>query len=378
MLAPNPSQNHKLNGLDHLRALAITMVLLFHYRLFEHPAGFEDWVDFGWTGVDLFFVLSGYLIAGQLFAKINQGKGIAVKEFYFKRFFRIIPVYVVVLAIYFLVPPFREWEALPPLWKYLTFTQNFGLDRQTGGTFSHAWSLCIEEQFYLLLPIIISVAIYFKAGKKAFYLLPILFIAGFVIRISIWNSIIAPVEGTEAFRNTWTKWMYYPTFNRLDGLLCGVTVAAIFEFLPNIKNRLIKHGNLLLMLGLALIIAAYFVCKEFASYQTSIFGFPLVAIAFGVIVTGAVSPSSMLYKHSSRITSFIAALSYAIYLSHKGIIHLTQEHFVKLGVEVDSGLMVLLSLVNCVLAAWILHVLIEKPFLKWRDMILAKKKAVHH
>ena len=72
------SSHNKLAGLDHLRALAIIMVMLFHFRLFGHP----DWVlsigSFGWTGVDLFFVLSGYLIASQLFSRIANGKNISV------------------------------------------------------------------------------------------------------------------------------------------------------------------------------------------------------------------------------------------------------------------------------------------------------------
>ncbi len=370
----NPSHPNKLNGLDHLRALAITMVFIFHYRLFQHPAWIESIGSFGWTGVDLFFVLSGFLIAGQLFARINRGQDIALKEFYIKRFFRIIPAYLVVVGLYFVVPPFREWEALPPLWKFLTFTQNIGLNRQLTGTFSHAWSLCIEEQFYLLFPFILAAAIYFKAGKKPAYLLPILFVAGFVVRLLIWNRTIAPLEGTDTYYNTWMTWMYYPTFTRLDGLLAGVSVAAIFEFLPGIKNRITKQGNWVLLTGLALIIAAAFISGDFGSYQVSIIGFPFIAIAYGVIVMGAVSPNSVLYRFSSRITSTIATLSYALYLTHKGIIHLTQQQCMKLGVAGDGKLMVLLCIFTCLLAAWTMHQLIERPFLKWRDMVLAQRR----
>ena len=83
------TDGHKLAGLDHLRALAITFVFFYHYRLFGHP----DWegkiCGFGWTGVDLFFVLSGFLIAGQLFARIASGRAILYKEYFLKRVFRI-------------------------------------------------------------------------------------------------------------------------------------------------------------------------------------------------------------------------------------------------------------------------------------------------
>src|SRR5688572_21419214 len=68
------SSNKKYAGLDHLRALAITLVFLCHYRMFGHPEWVNSIGEFGWTGVDLFFVLSGFLIAGQLFADIRQGR----------------------------------------------------------------------------------------------------------------------------------------------------------------------------------------------------------------------------------------------------------------------------------------------------------------
>ncbi|HEX4373461.1 MAG TPA: acyltransferase, partial [Puia sp.] len=143
------TRHKKFYGLDHLRALAITIVLLFHYQIFKHPGWIAKAGKFGWTGVDLFFVLSGYLIASQLFATMAKRKQISFPEFFIKRFFRIIPAYLVVVAVYFCVPAFREREALSPLWRFLTFTQNFHLDLRSSGTFSHSWSLCIEEQFYL-------------------------------------------------------------------------------------------------------------------------------------------------------------------------------------------------------------------------------------
>src|SRR6476661_2817441 len=122
LLHAGPSQR-KLYGLDFLRALAIIQVLFFHYLvLVPHPEWMQHFFSFGWAGVDLFFALSGFLISSQLFVKINQGKEISFREFFIKRFFRIMPAYFLVVAIYFLVPSFHEREALAPLWKYLTFT----------------------------------------------------------------------------------------------------------------------------------------------------------------------------------------------------------------------------------------------------------------
>ena len=370
----NGSGNSKLAGLDHLRTLAISLVFLYHYRIFQHPEWTESAGSFGWTGVDLFFVLSGYLIAGQLFHKIAQGKGIDMGEFYFKRFFRIIPAYLVVVALYFCLPAFREREALSPLWKFLTFTQNFGLDIRHRGTFSHAWSLCIEEQFYLLLPLILLIFLHFRAGKQAVYLMLILFAAGFVIRILSWNGLVAPLIDTDQFGIAWYKWIYYPFQCRLDGLLVGVSLAGLFQFFPAVKERITKMGNWLLLAGIGLIIAAYFVVSDQYTFHATVFGFPLVAIAYGTIVAAAVSPSCILYKVRGRISSNIAALSYAIYLSHKGVIHLTQQGFMKLGIDGDSNWMFLLCIITSLLGALALRHAVERPFLRLRDTILQKRR----
>ena len=134
----------RLHGLDHLRAIAIILVMIFHYGQ-GVPSWLEPVKQIGWTGVDLFFVLSGYLIGHQLLKEYKKTNKIDSKRFYLKRFFRIIPAYIAVLILYYSLSNFREGSGLPPLWKFLTFTQNFGLDAQAQNSFSHAWSLCIAE-----------------------------------------------------------------------------------------------------------------------------------------------------------------------------------------------------------------------------------------
>ena len=78
-IASDISHEEKLLGLDHLRALAIVAVFFFHYKFFGHPAWQPAITSFGWTGVDLFFVLSGFLIAGQLFNAVAKGAPIPMR-----------------------------------------------------------------------------------------------------------------------------------------------------------------------------------------------------------------------------------------------------------------------------------------------------------
>lgn len=364
----------KLFGLDHLRALAITLVFLFHYgRLFPHP----DWVGeiskFGWTGVDLFFVLSGFLISSQLFSSIARNVSFSYRTFFIKRFFRIIPAYLLVVGIYFLFPILREREGLASLWRYLTFTQNFGLDLRYFGTFSHAWSLCIEEQFYFFLPLTLLLLLSVRAFKKGYVLLIAFFIAGFILRLYSWNSLVEPLIDTQGFGLAWYEWIYYPTYCRLDGLLAGVSIAAIFQFVPNVKRWVEARGNVFFTISIFVLIGAYFLCLDEFSFEASIFGFPLVALGYAFMVIAAISPTCLLYKIRSKATASIATLSYGIYLIHKITIHSTQPIFSSLDFEPDSSVVFLACIVTSFIAAWVLNVIVEKPMLKIRNNILRSK-----
>ncbi len=110
--------------------------------------------EIGWMGVDLFFVLSGYLIGSQLFKEYAAGRKPEMRYFYLRRAFRIVPVFWLVAFIYFFFPVLREAPGIQPLWQFLSFTENFLIDYQHHATFSHAWSLCVEEHFYLVLPLL--------------------------------------------------------------------------------------------------------------------------------------------------------------------------------------------------------------------------------
>ena len=363
---------HKLHGLDHLRALAIISVLCFHYQFFGHPAWESGRVSaFGWTGVDLFFVLSGFLIAGQLFNVVAKGKAISLKEFFIKRFFRIIPPYLFILVIYLAIPGAREWGHLSPLWKYFTFTVNFGQDLSKYGTFSHSWSLCVEEQFYLLLPLIFWLITYFKGGKKAVYVIVAFFIFGFVVRYLSWKYLAEPYLATDSFGVRWNEFMYYPTYNRLDGLLVGVSIAGLFTFYPKIKEWVNVRSYLVLSCGIVLLIAAFFICKQYASYNTAIVGFPVISLGYGLVLAAFVSPKNIFFKIKSKVTSMIATLSYAIYLSHKIIIHCIQNLLESVGLDKNSNLTMLMCVVSIIMGALLMRYVIEKPALVLRNDILA-------
>jgi peptidoglycan/LPS O-acetylase OafA/YrhL len=363
----------KLYGLDHLRALAIFSVFLFHYSILI--GGTPQWLSshsrFGWTGVDLFFVLSGFLISSQLFSQIKRGQIISIKDFYIKRFFRIFPAFWVTIAIYLWVPFFHEKEALPSVWRFLTFTQNFGLDISKYGSFSHAWSLCVEEHFYLFLPLILVLLQAANSVKKSYRLIIALFILGIIIRYYCYNHFYIPESEDENGWVNWYKYIYYPTYNRLDGLLVGVSIAGIYHFLPDLWGKISRYGNLFFLLSLIPLGGAYFICKDESTFISSIFGFPLIALGYGLLVVAAISPTSFLYRLQSRFTTLVATASYSVYLTHKGIIHVTNELLA--GLNLNGNLMFFICILTCLLGALLLNLAIEKPFMKLRDRIVRAK-----
>ena len=142
-------------GLDLLRAVAIVWVMYYHAQIMDLVPDSDQVARFGWMGVDLFFALSGFLIAGQLLRPFARGLRPNYPKFFARRLLRTLPAYLAVVALYFLIPAVRERPNIQPLWQFLTFTMNLFVDQSTMHSFSSAWSLCVEEHFYLVFPLIV-------------------------------------------------------------------------------------------------------------------------------------------------------------------------------------------------------------------------------
>jgi peptidoglycan/LPS O-acetylase OafA/YrhL len=227
----------RANGLDTLRAAAIALVFMNHYMAFVSSEPTFGWGSIvGWTGVDLFFALSGYLIANQLFAGQVRGQTLAPRLFYARRALRTLPAFWVVLALYFLFPAFMGGNTPPPLWRFLTFTQNWGL--QPGTAFSPAWSLCIEEQFYLVLPLLLVAGARAACNRsQGWTLIAALLLVGVGARAVLWYSYGAnPHDHYEH--------IYYSTLCRFDEFLPGVAVAMLKNFQRPLWQRITQHGQL--------------------------------------------------------------------------------------------------------------------------------------
>lgn len=156
----------------------------------------------------------------------------------------------------------------------------------------------------------------------------------------------------------------------MDGLLVGVSIAAIYTFKPKTKKVLISKGNYFLALGIALFILAFQIIENLISYNNAVYGFPLISIAYGFIVIVALSPAFFLYKVKSRITFIIATLSYSIYLIHKLIFHIIRNGIKNFELDISPVLTFGTCKIFSIIAGLLLHITVEKSFLKLRGRIL--------
>ncbi|NUQ30317.1 MAG: acyltransferase [Acidobacteriaceae bacterium] len=353
----------RLHGLDTLRALAVLVVVFYHLTIFgELPIRLLPVTYHGWMGVDLFFVLSGFLIGRQVLKPFPSGQKFSIADFYRRRAYRILPAYLTVLALYVFVPGWRDFPRMMPVWQFLTYTMNFGFTFARRG-FSHAWSLCVEEHFYLLLPLLVVWLMRRPSARKTAAVIAGVFLFGIALRWFLIKRF--PDE-------VWTG-IYYPSYTRLDGLLTGVALAVVRTFRPGWWHRWMQHGHALFLTGAACVTCVVWMFRNRDLGNATgpamwgvVLGFPLLAIGLGLITASAVSENGLLSRIRIPGAETLATLAFALYLSQKPIGHLVRERFPSITQPQGPASWLLYS-VTCLGAAWLLHLAVEQPFMHLRD-----------
>jgi peptidoglycan/LPS O-acetylase OafA/YrhL len=360
---PRFQNRERQPGLDLLRALAIIVVVIYHAGIMGFPLPGRVH-RFGWIGVDLFFVLSGYLIGGQLLAPLARNQSINLRRFFARRALRILPTYLVILAIYAFLPSWREYPEMTPLWKFLISVQNIGLH---GGTaFSHAWSLAVEDQFYLLLPLVL---LFVDRWQRAALIVPcVIVLGGIALRAFLaWQN--PATDFGVSFRGFQT-WIYYATWTRLDPLVFGVALAAIEKFRPQWWERLMNFAPWLWLPGLALIVYALFLGEgDYLTVAASIWQFPLIALGMAALLICGVSPRLPFRHVAIPGAAFIASIAYSAYLIQKLVIHFVAQFCGSHNIALTSVPALLLVEVCVYAGGTLLFLAVERPFLQLRHRI---------
>lgn len=366
----------RLPGLDLLRAIAIISVMFFHASILGLGSPAPAITRYGWMGVDLFFVLSGFLIGSQWFSMLSglqpNTPGLALQQFYLKRALRILPAYLLVVLIYFLLPAWRETPEIQPWWQFMTFSENLLIDFSHPKAFSHVWSLCVEEHFYLLFPLLAWLLLRKPSLQKTITVAVCVMVAGMIWRGHIWFQHLAmldPDDGTGAIFKVYYEQIYYPSWTRLDGLLVGVLLAVVKTYRPFAWQALMKQGYWLLMGGLLLLAISVMLFDNNMRALPTIVGYPLLAIGLGFIV--ASSASGYCWHGRTRIAgaAMMATLAYSLYLSHKLVLHYIKLNYAS--GQIEQGWLQLIIAASAVLIVGaLLYAGIERPFLLWRERLL--------
>ena len=348
---PTAPRNHSL---DALRALAVAMVFAAHAipLTAESPIWIERVATFGQRGVDLFFVLSGYLIGSIVLREFYGNGRISIFQFWRNRWYRTMPAYYVTLALYLLkeLVPHRS-EGLGNPYSYIFFLQSYLVGHLTD--FAHSWSLCVEEHFYLGLPLILFVT--GLSGDKAREKFIILLVAASLATILIRSALI--VEGEDVYEKL-SHW-------RTDGLAVGLLISAL-ELRSHMFRRFTSEHFIICTTGTIVLIASaiWLHAVDSAHWQ------PVVALACGgAVILGVRQNSALESVGRLPFVAWAARISYSLYLLHPLVLGALalfyfSKHFHQPGFVLAYAA---LGLVISLIAAQLSYFFVERTFLNMRD-----------
>lgn len=300
--APRPQQAHRLASLDVLRALAILLVLGRHWpEVGDLEPGwlFDTWKRGGWVGVDLFFVLSGFLIGGLFFREHARHGRLDPLRFLIRRGFKIYPGYYALLAFTLVLGvanrPVTPWTALCEA----LYLQNY-LD----GHWYHTWSLAVEEHFYLLLPLILLLLLRRRGGAPFAGI-------GAVTALAVGGCLLTRMS---LVTTTHPGAILAPTHLRIDGLLVGVYVAYVHHRHPSRFASLRPGVRVVLGVAGALCLVPCFRLTLGLVPFVLTLGLTLNALGSALLLI-AFLPSRCADR-GSRALALVGRHSYGIYLWH--------------------------------------------------------------
>jgi len=354
--------------LDGLRSIAILLVISGHVsHQFAEVNGQTlysrlPFVANGWIGVDLFFVLSGFFIGGQLWKELRSSRSIEIGQFVLRRGFRIWPLY---FFTFFCVLSFSLLQGSAASkqfgWTDVVFITNF----YNRGLVSGSWSLCTEEQFYIITPLALFLLARQLRSVESFR--PLLWaslIAIPAVRALVWLHLTGHFfsHNPEAFSP-----LYYSSVTHCDGLVMGLLIANLWV---TRERRIAGMGNPWAFIAVAVALLA-----GLHVFQKEIFDFSVLAILFGSFVWLGIQRQIHLFN--ARVFYWISRLSFGMYLNHEymlpWLVHsvlpkLPFSHF-RLATNLAAVLIVVLFSAAIALVTFCL---VEYPFLQIR------KRVLHH
>lgn len=412
----------RLPQIDGVRAFSILYVLVFHglialvvllkpdersirfLQFVQDTPWYFQWVLMGDRGVDAFFVISGFLIGQLLFQEFNKTGTIDLKRFFMRRWLRLTPVYFLVIALFAVLAgpgiidslvqqqglseaqaQWRFWGAMAA---YVTYLNNF-LPFEQGYYIPFAWSLAVEEQFYILFSLFMAF-VYVRIRHRLRFLLG-LFLLSFVIRWLLFycnphllvTGDVLLAGGKDIVAAYW-ELIYGNLYSRFGAIMPGIVLAwlSVYRW-PAVQQWMtVRRSNMLVLLALATLLVLTVMpvysgqpLPLWLSYLFHVAHRNLFALALAVLILAALFPyglGGLLGRLLSlRLFFPVSQLSYSIYLVHLPVLVLCALLLKALGV-VDGlaygpmFVVLALALPLIIAVSLLLYVLVERPFMKLR------------
>ncbi|HAI12448.1 MAG TPA: hypothetical protein DCM28_12135 [Phycisphaerales bacterium] len=362
----------RMATLDWLRAVAVGLVLFRHMPYWD--GGFPDFMNVllkplhqaGWAGVDLFFVLSGFLVSGLLFREYQKRKQVRIGRFLTRRGLKIYPQFYALIIVSCVVELMLGNELT---WKQmaaeLLFIQNYA-----GGYLGHTWSLGVEEHFYIGVALAIGwLGLRSKRnGGQPF--------KGVISGCLLVMGTCLALRCFTAWSSTFTHHTHVtPTHLRIDSLAFGVLLSYLYAFKKTQMMRWVhRQRPMMLATAIAMVSPAFFLGYETLYMHTV--GFTLLALGSGgfLLLMLDMSDNAPAQSKKTRFTpvmkgiAIIGANSYGIYLWHYPMLHWGLQFSRTVGKNVlPYHVELVIYFVMSIASGILITRLVEKPVLMWRD-----------
>jgi peptidoglycan/LPS O-acetylase OafA/YrhL len=356
--------------LDILRCIAVLLVIIHHGNISSFFA------RVGWTGVDLFFVLSGFLISGLLFSEYKKRGSISFKRFFIRRGLKIYPAFYVFLlvTVLFSLIVLHVGTSTARLMHEMFFVQNYWY-----GVWDHTWTLGIEEQFYIFLPVLLLLLMRISSNQQEpFLALPwIILLAALLCMVSRATSVY---WGIPNYHRAYTA-----THDRIDSLFFGVLLGYLYHFRPHVLELMTRSTmNRLAIIGVSVLSlsSAYFLPRDTKVF--SVFGFSLLYVGYGGVLLLSLYVRGFLPANLTKLVekigdcfAYVGKYSYSIYLWHgptnawfpgliRRILHFPTGHYGRFAVYLVGSLVIGITMSK----------LIEYPVLRLRDKLFPQGQIV--
>lgn len=357
------NKKERVEGLDLMRAIAILMVVFYHAWIFLSPFFKNMGMLFflGFWGVELFFVLSGFLVGGIFIKKyINHQKEIThsfILSFWKKRWLRTIPVYLFALLLNYIVLSFVLDIKIDFPFSYFLFLQNF--DSAHPSFFPEAWSLAVEEWFYILLPVFF---LYKNVNRNFSSILYTI-----ILMITVYTFIRFLNNDVNSFDIVqWDKNIRKVVLNRLDSILYGVLM---FVFIYFKSDFIKKYRYVFFSIGVFGVIISYLIFHlKLSSLYNQVFFLSTSSLSFAALI-----PFFYFFKFKSetykKMSLYVSLVSYSMYLIHYTLVFRIMNTFLIGDTLIKASIITISYLIVTLILSTFIYYFVERRFILLKDKL---------